>query len=1018
MAKATPQQINAITARNGNYLVSASAGSGKTYVLTERVFEVIKEGIGLSELLVLTFTNAAAAEMRSRIQKKLIDTGDEKLINIATSLDAANIQTYDAFALNVVKKYHDRLGLAKDVKLVDEAILSIAKHKILNSIFEANFDSHNERVLKLVDEYCYKKLDDLKDFILSLSDKLDLVEDKNSFINDYSKLFINEKRIKQYIDEFLISFKQKMDEAYSKVKTFQNTVYVEKNIDVIDKLRSISTFKELRSLLIDQELSLSASGKASLKDFQTDNAIHKHFLEYLKSIKTKYLIYESEEEIIDQYLSNKDNIETIIEIVRLLDEKTNKYKRRYNAFTFADIFKFAMNLADVPDIKEELKNRYKYIMIDEYQDTSDLQEKFISKIANNNVYVVGDVKQSIYRFRNANCNIFLDKFVKYGKKEGGIRLELPDNFRSRKEVINAVNKIFSKVMKKENSDLDYELEHLMKPGNKSYLDSKESYEAEMLAYDKEDFDALNIKQNEYEARLIATDIALKKQNHFQVYDKDKNELRDCKYSDFAIIIRNKTDFEMYQKVFNEYQIPLFAKFDRTIIENRLTMAFENIIRLIVKTKNNDFKNGYKHAYISLMRSFLIEASDDEVDLVGSTENYEAYPLYNVLHDLVNKIEGKNIKEQLLIIVETFGIYNRAITIGNISDSIALLDYYFNIASQMDNMGYSIEDFVDYFEDLKKFDIVPSFSSNDSVDNSVKLISIHSSKGLQFKICYFPNLNHLFNFKSLNNRFMFDLHFGLSLPNVNHRIVDPFIRTSIAMNERRELIKEEIRLLYVALTRAEEKIILVSNPDKKQTEVGDFFASTSYQDFLSYEKVDLPRYTLKAKLIKEEPMDKDVKGDIEVHPLPKMEGKEIEITHASKALDDDVNDELLMLGNKYHYYLEITDFKSKDVSFIKDEKDKKLLSRFLSNKLFENTKDAKVLHEYPFYDEVNKVSGVIDLLLIYDDHIDIVDFKLSHIDDEAYEKQLKKYKNYISELSALPINTYVTGIMSGEVKEVK
>lgn len=1009
----TKKQEDAIEFPLGNCCVSASAGSGKTHVLTQRVIRLIKEGTKLNEFLILTFTNLAAAEMRNRIREELEKEGS-KYSQIIASLDAASIQTYDAFALNLVKKYHDRLLLPKNVSLIDEVLLEIQKHKILDAIFDKYYDERNPDLLSLVEDYCYKDDNSLKKFIIKISQQLDLKENKKEFIENYDRLFLNENFINNSINEYILILINQFSKVIDRVKRFDNPEYYDQNIEFFNKLASIKTYDELRSFLVEQDC--KPKGGKRLFGSDEDEAYHKSFLDFRTNLKEK-LCFKTQQDIVDQYLGNRNHILTILNIVSILDDAMNKYKRKYSVYSFSDIFKFALQLTSIPDVSMELKNRYKYIMIDEYQDTSDLQEKFINRIANNNVYVVGDVKQSIYKFRHANCELFASKMNKYGKGDGGTLIILPDNFRSREEVIKTVNYIFEGLMDLKSCGLDYKKDHLMIHGNKNYIKEGNNYDTEFIEYSDEEVNESQYLKDEYEARLIATDIATKYRTGFKVYDKDLKKLRECKYSDFAILMAKKGKFLTYQKVFNDYQIPLFANYEKSIKENNFTLAFENIIRLVQKTKNNDFLNGYKHSYISVMRSFLMNASSDEVeDVANVDDSYYSYPLQKKIDAIVKNNEGQNLKSLIISIVNEFDVYNCAITIGNVNDTHSLIEYYYNIASQMDQMGYTIDDLVNYFEDLNRFEIEPAFTPSESMPDCVKILSIHASKGLQYKICYFPYLRGQFNFGDTKGDFLYSDKYGISLPNVHHSIVDGFINNLLKENENKEVIREQTRLLYVALTRAEEKIIFVGNPEVKKTH-DDIFSCKSFFDFLSLNNCVFPTRRINIELIRGDLKLKNTQEKIVIKNFDKMNGKEILISHASKELDDDIDTNLLVLGNKYHYYLEITDFKTRDVSFIKDLNDRKLLQNFLSNELFNNCGDANVLHEYKFYDEINNVSGVIDLLLIYKDHIDIVDFKLSHIDDEAYEKQLTKYRNYISQLSKLPIHTYVTGIMSGKVKKI-
>jgi len=655
-------------------------------------------------------------------------------------------------------------------------------------------------------------------------------------------------------------------------------------------------------------------------------------------------------------------------------------------------------------------------MIDEYQDTSDLQECFINNIANNNLYVVGDVKQSIYRFRNADCSIFLNRFNEYTKGNGGKRLDLPHNFRSRKEVLREINLFFQNLMTKESMNLDYLNGHVMQYKEGAYdtnIDPTMDYGIKICNYDKPE----NISQHEYEASLIASDISKRIKNGFKVLEKDK--LVSGSYKHFAIICATKTEFETYKKVLQEYKIPVFAQADKQIRDNDLTLVLENIIKCLTMLNHNEIKNKeFKHAFLSLYRSFLSHRDDNKLVDIVKKENYEEFETYRILQRINQKIETHNLEFTIETIINEFDIFNKLSTIGNVQQNINLLNHFYQTAKQMDKMNYSLFDFKEYFEDLKKFEVEAEMKEYDDTSDSVKLLSIHASKGLQYKICYFPMIKHKINFQEYNKQLIVDLTYGVRITHTNSKSPKDFFHYLITETQHTAQVQETLRTLYVALTRVEELgIILIpkgkSNTKKYFNEICDI------NHFFEVAQHAFPTYSMeitKPSLMKEEANFNNI-SKITIKDQQEMDQTKIQINHAAKVKDDSINEELLLLGNKYHYYLELIDFKTKDTSFIKDDIDRKRIERFIHSSIFAHISNAEISHEYQFYDEINHVHGVIDLLVIYDDHIDIIDFKLSHVDDDAYEKQLSIYQRYIAQISNLPIHTYVTGIMSGKIKQI-
>lgn len=1013
------EQALAISAREGNFLISASAGSGKTAVLTERVYELIKEGTNLDELLILTFTNNAAASMRNKIRDKLNENHYEHL---ASLIDAVNIQTFDAFALSIVQKYHYKINLSSDIKIVDQTLVKLEKRKILDQLFAEKYEAKDEAFLSLIKKFCLDKDDNIVDFIIKIEEKADQKLDKINHLHKYANEYLNPDFISLEIDKLAESIKNEISTYYDMAMKFSNPNYSTAVCEYLNHFLLTSGYDELVKVAHDETLKYPDNRSKIMKlEDLVDIKNNKLIRDSVKSLKEGLLNYSSKEEIINRRLNSKQYIDELVKLAIELDARLNDFKKKYSIYTFQDVFKQAMSILKLDEIKEKFKKRYRYIMIDEYQDTNDLQEEFINMFMTNNVYVVGDVKQSIYRFRNANCDLFLNKFNSYplfskNNKSINNRIDLPKNYRSRNEVLDTVNEVFGNLMTVNDSGLDYKKDHQMIAGNtklNSFKDPHFDYSSEAIVFESPS----DMNSTEYEARLVASDIINKINSKIQIQTKDG--VRDITFKDFAILSYSKSDFKIYQEVFEEYKIPLFAKYSQSIKDSNLTLVMENIIKCItiIKNKDGELPKEFDHPFMSIMRSFLFRETDEEIEDVISRRIHHLTKEYQKLEEVIKNCEHKNLKDTIISIINTFDVYQKAITIGDMSKSIELLNYYYNIASQMDDMGYSLEDFKNYFTDLDEYEIDPDYESGDYSDNSVKLLSIHASKGLEYRFVYFVRLSKKFNNEELKNKLLVDNEYGIDLPDNNYDNVDSIIHHLIIRKEKQNALLEQLRVFYVALTRAQEHIIFVWKKDYKNDSPIQLFQSTSYMDFLTLSDISprLVSVSLDEKLHNSEIKNSD-EITLTLHDEVKLDDSVIEHKRASKEAND-ASSELLALGNKYHYYLELIDFKNIDTSFIKDRHDKYLIDRFLSNPIFHKEGLVKVAHEYSFYDEVNLVHGIIDLMLVYKDHIDIIDFKLSHVDDEAYEKQVGIYKDYVSQISSLPISTYVTGIMSGEIKKV-
>ena len=548
----TKEQQQAITEEGTNIIVSAGAGSGKTAVLTERAKRKVLEGTHVNELLVLTFTNAAAAEMKERIKDAIKKVPELK--SELDLIDGAYITTFDAFSLAILKKYHTRLNITNNIKVSDEVIIDLKKKEILDSIFEENYLSPKQGFIKLIEDFSLKDDKELKDYILSVYKKIELKYDKTNFLNNYFNIF-NEEKIKSFINDYLNLIKEKQSivkELIIELNEYFDGDFISQVTDSLSKFLNAKNYEEFLNSMDYKSVRIPKNSD------ETGKSIKNEIFNIVKEVKENYLIYESIEEIESDLKSTTENTQVIIDILIKLDSLLEDYKRKNDIFTFNDIARLAIKVVEEnEDIREELTSSFKEIMIDEYQDTSDTQEKFISLISNNNVYMVGDIKQSIYRFRNANPYIFKNKYDTYRDTNKGIKIDLLKNFRSRDTVLNNINLLFDYIMDDNLGGADYRKSHRMVFGNTSYIEegkTNQDYDLDVITYNKEELGKLS--QSEEEAFIIGNDINNKIKSKYQIFDKNKKILRDCNYNDFVILLDKSKDFDLYKKVFEYLHIPL------------------------------------------------------------------------------------------------------------------------------------------------------------------------------------------------------------------------------------------------------------------------------------------------------------------------------------------------------------------------------------------------------------------------------------------------------------------------------
>ena len=411
----TPEQQYAIDVEGNNVIVSAGAGSGKTAVLTQRVIRKLLSGVHINELLILTFTNAAAAEMKDRIRKAILKHAELK--DEIDLLDGAYITTFDSYALSVIKKYHTRLNISNKIAITDEVVVDLLKKELLDQIFEEKYLTPKKEFMNLINHFCLKDDKELKKYILNILKKIELKYDKSSYLDNYFDIDNIDIFINEYL-EVIFNKVNEIKELFRDLPSYFNNDFCLKMEDAYKGIINSTNYEELVNSL---EFTNPRAGKYSCNEARyIKNSIDS----LLKEIK-ELCIYENTNEMKEEFLSTVSDTKEIVSILRELDKRIDDYKSNNEIYNFGDVSRLAIKVVlENEDIREEIKNSFNEILVDEYQDTNDTQEKFISLISKNNVYMVGDIKQSIYRFRNANPYIFKDKYDRYSNSDDGIKIDL------------------------------------------------------------------------------------------------------------------------------------------------------------------------------------------------------------------------------------------------------------------------------------------------------------------------------------------------------------------------------------------------------------------------------------------------------------------------------------------------------------------------------------------------------------------------------------------------------------------
>ena len=1038
MPKWTKEQEEAIIKSGSNIIVSAGAGSGKTAVLSERVINKIENGIHVNELLILTFTRAAADEMKDRIRKKIGKIPEFK--DELTLLSSAYITTFDSFALSVVKKYHYLLNISSSIAITDESIVKLEQKKILDNIFEKFYKEKNEKFINLIKKYCIKNDKSLKSNILSLCNKISDYIDRDEFIDNVINNFYEEENVNNLLTKYKEFINDKKKEImleldnmnmyfdYDYCMSLQNSCLGILNAD-IDELHLYESIK------------LPSAPRGSEEEAKEAKANLKKLVDDLIS----YGNYGTLEDIKNDILSSKETVITILEIVKSYLNEVEKYKKENNIYTFSDISRLSIKiLKENESVRNELKYSFKEIMIDEYQDTNDVQDIFISMIANNNVYMVGDIKQSIYRFRGSNPNIFKEKYSNYSKNIGGYKIDLIKNFRSRYEVLDNINKVFDLIMDSSLGSAEYRETHEMVYGNTAY----DSEKINDFNYDFEVLEYMNNKKetgfdnSEVEIFIIAKDIKDKMKNKLKVFDKETSKLRDATYNDFVIILDRSKYFDSFKKIFEYLDIPLTILKDGKLNASTDIYLIKNIVDLIIHINDNNLNEDFKYDFVSIARSFLYEYTDENIFDIINSKNYKETTIYKDFSSIEN-INIKTSNEIFNDILDITDFYNKLYKIGDYENTNVRLETISKLSSSLSNLGLSIIDFRDYLNDIIENNEDIKYTTFSSNSDSVKILTIHKSKGLEYPVCYFADLDHEFNTSELKDKFICDKNYGLIVPSNMEDITTSVIKELYKKDFIKEEISEKIRLFYVALTRAREKMVIVlpeketKKLEKNENGVIEEIRRLSFSklsDFMYGVKDYLDKYfktidITKLGLTKDYQYNKtinikdntNIKDDIKVEEI-NIKNDITEEKHFSKETNMlSTKEEIKMMkyGTRIHEYLELIDYKNPNLSLIKDTFIKDKIEKFLNNDLLKNIKDSNIYHEYEFYYEKDNINyhGIIDLMLEYDEHIDIIDFKLKSITDDNYKSQLYGYKNYIENITNKKVNTYLYSILNEKIESL-
>ncbi len=851
-------------------------GSGKTAVLVERIInKIVNEKIDIDKLLVVTFTNAAASEMRARIMDAIYKyleekPEDEHMQKQTILMGKSNICTIHSFCLDVIKNNFYEISISPNFRIGDQTEIELLKQEVLEDMFEEKYIEENKEFLDLINTYTnYRGDEPLKEIILKihrfiqaspfpeewLEEKIEEFNLKQNVETDFSntawgKILINVfeddlysciielKSIKKDLDKFieLEKFSKTISSDIEKLEELKS------NTDSWDKLYELSNSLKWDTWPRDSKIVIEQKEIAKEK---RDN-VKKKF----SKIRDKILICDSRRA--NEDISSMYNIMYAIKnIIIEFIQKYQEAKKEKNIVDFSDIEHFTLKiLLEKKEDKyiptktaEKYMEKFEEIAIDEYQDSNLVQEYILNAVSRgNNIFMVGDVKQSIYKFRQARPELFINKYETYKLKEqknesDSLKIQLFKNFRSRKNVLDITNFVFENIMSKQLGDINYD--------EKEYLNLGANFEEpqeECNFAGKTEFAIIDLKESEdeqkeeneniedivIEAKLVADKIQELINSKYKVYDK-KIGYRDISYKDIVILLRATSNLApIYERELNNLNIPVFSDVGTQYLETVEIQTIMSVLKII----DNPMQD---IPLVSVLRSPIGKFDDNDliqIKLQGSHKKYDYFyeilleaskneklPINKKIRDFLEQLEKWRKQREYLALDELIwqiyldtGYYNYVSLMPNGVLRQANLNILFEKAKEYEKSTFkSLFNFINFIDKLKTnngdMDSAKLIGENEDV---VRIMSIHKSKGLEFPVVFLCSTAKKFNMQDLNDNILLhqDIGIGPKYIDYERRIeYNTLAKIAIAEKIKTETISEEMRILYVALTRAKEKLII-------------------------------------------------------------------------------------------------------------------------------------------------------------------------------------------------------------------
>lgn len=902
--KWTEEQQKVISLRDRNILVSAAAGSGKTAVLVQRILGRIMDSthpVDIDKMLIMTFTRAAAGEMRERISRALEQAlyenpDNDHLQRQMTLIHTAQITTIDGFCAYVIRNYFHLIGLDPGYRTADEGELKLLREDVLKELLEEKYGEEDcKRFVDFVECYASGKTDDgIKELIWEVYQAAMSHPYPEEWLTECLKCYQGEEPVKdakwmkllwEACREELDSMQNLAEEAKAICLEEGGPYLYEEALDqdllLIGKLRELAEREDYDGafMFLNDAVFIPFSRKKqdveeSLKKQVQD--LRKEVKEAWKKLSERY--FSCKEETLSALLKNcGESLETLVELTIAFKERFGEKKREKNVLDFTDMEHFALQILVEKDgdtvtmtqAARELSEKYEEVLVDEYQDSNLVQELLtncVSGWANDrkNIFMVGDVKQSIYRFRLARPELFMEKYKSYTLTDSREqRIDLHKNFRSRREVLQSVNYIFRQIMGEDLGGIAYDDAAALYPGAAFPEGYEEEFvKTEVLLIEKDGEELLEEHSGQNSQELEALSIAQEIRRMVgkeHVLDRETGKYRPVEYGDIAILLRTASGWaETFGEVLASQGIPAYTASKTGYFSALEVVTVLNFLRIADNPLQDIPLMGVLRSPIvnctsqeaaeircacpggMLYDSICAYVEDGQMELwadEGKEVLKEKLRAFLELLDEIRDMAAYTPIHQLILYVlkaTGYGDYARALPGGEQRN--ANLQMLVEKAMDYEKTSYrGLFNFIRYIESLQKYEVdFGEVNLSGSGASSVQIMTIHKSKGLEFPIVFAAGMGKQFNFRDMNARLLIhpEMGFGADAIFPEQRMVVPTAFKQVIRRElQKESLGEELRVLYVALTRAKEKLVLTGTVGKLEGRVNALSRSRDREEVL-------------------------------------------------------------------------------------------------------------------------------------------------------------------------------------------